>query len=232
MKSPKHKLVYFLVCFLVGFAYKTEGQTYFKVDADSVRLLQGELILKNKTRNIPGVLLNTGDGITHFEILKLGAIGDSALAILGQDTLNMVAFGAGDVRGKYYILSQDIPLMPGYYYHPRAFESALDSGNAYRVHALIGFETTYPFDTTTFLRLQYSDTTVKVRASLFSTLKSDVGIHKYLLKYDKVIRSTVKNDVIRLSFFTGLNDQSGNMRLDSMSYMHTELINPAEYSPD
>ena len=68
------------------------AQTYLHVAADTVRVANGELIIDNSTNDIKGLLINTGNGITNFQKLHLTNIGDSAIAIVGQDTLGLNNF--------------------------------------------------------------------------------------------------------------------------------------------
>lgn len=221
------EIICWTILLLTGFLREGRAQTYFRIDADSVRIINGELILQNQTRNIQGTLINIGSGVTTFQKLKLANIGDSAMAILGQDTLNM---NDNNAVGSYYVLSKNIPLQPGYYYHPLAFESALDSGITYHVHALFYFETTFAFDQSSLFRINYSDTVYRERAQLRNTIETANGLKKYSLEYDKVIRSKYHDDTLKLSFYTGLEDVSGRMKLDSLSYMNVEQFTPAKYS--
>lgn len=63
------------------------AQTTLQVKADTVSVRKSELIIENKTRDTLGFLANKGNGRTEFRKLKLKNIGDSAIAIVGQDTL-------------------------------------------------------------------------------------------------------------------------------------------------
>lgn len=80
-----------LLHLLIGLAFSVKAQHTHKISADSV-LLTGdccgtELILENKTSQVNGFLQNNGKGRTSFHKLKLVTVGDSAIAIAGQDTL-------------------------------------------------------------------------------------------------------------------------------------------------
>lgn len=59
-----------------------------KVSKDSVAI-NTELRINNKTKDTRGVLVNTGNGNTVFQRLDLINVGDTAIAIAGQDTLAM-----------------------------------------------------------------------------------------------------------------------------------------------
>lgn len=63
------------------------AQTSLQVKADTVKVRKSELIIENKTRDTLGYLVNIGNGRTEFRKLKLKNLGDSAIAIVGQDTL-------------------------------------------------------------------------------------------------------------------------------------------------
>ncbi|MFB6455575.1 tail fiber domain-containing protein [Chitinophaga sp. Hz27] len=69
------------------------GQKVYQIRADSVRIYNvcdtAELILENKTQQVKGFLFNRGYGRTEFQKLKLQAIGNSRIAITGQDTLDL-----------------------------------------------------------------------------------------------------------------------------------------------
>jgi hypothetical protein len=62
-------------------------QTHLQVIQDSVRLTNGEFILRNNTSSVNGFLYNTGNGITAFKhgLLKI----DDTTYIIGSDTLNI-----------------------------------------------------------------------------------------------------------------------------------------------
>lgn len=80
-----------LIHFLMALCMSVKAQRVHKISADSV-LLTGdccgtELILENKTSTVNGFLKNDGKGRTSFSRLQLVTVGDSAIAIAGQDTL-------------------------------------------------------------------------------------------------------------------------------------------------
>lgn len=83
-------ILLFILCPLLNF-----GQTRLQVVNDSVRVANGELVVRNQTKNIPGVLVNKGNGVTEFRNLKMIKQGDSTLFILGQDTTAITATGTG-----------------------------------------------------------------------------------------------------------------------------------------
>lgn len=86
--------------FIVIFALLCSGlssfsQTNLQVKGDTVKVSKAELIIENKTRDTLGFLANRGNGRTEFRKLELKNLGDSAIAIVGQDTLNYSAGGSG-----------------------------------------------------------------------------------------------------------------------------------------
>jgi len=70
------------------------AQTSLKVTNDTVRVIKAELKLENSTSTTKGFLFNNGTGITQFQRVRLENLGDTAIAIPGQDTLS-VRFGGG-----------------------------------------------------------------------------------------------------------------------------------------
>lgn len=74
---------------------RTVAQTRLQVVSDSVRVSDAELIIRNQTRNVPGILFNKGNGVTEFRNLKMIKAGDSTLFILGEDTTTITATGGG-----------------------------------------------------------------------------------------------------------------------------------------
>lgn len=67
----------------------------YQIRADSVRIYSGcdtaELIIENRTKDTLGFLYNKGNGRTEFRKLRLQAVGSNAIAITGQDTLQLGA---------------------------------------------------------------------------------------------------------------------------------------------
>lgn len=68
------------------------SQSKVQVKKDSVKILNAELVIENESRNVKGVLHNAGNGRTEFKVLQLENLGDTAIAIKGQDT---IAFKGG-----------------------------------------------------------------------------------------------------------------------------------------
>ncbi|MGF6846851.1 hypothetical protein QFZ51_002086 [Chitinophaga sp. W3I9] len=69
------------------------AQHVYQIKADSVRIYNtcdtAELILENRTQDTLGFLFNKGKGRTEFRKMHLSAVGSNAIAITGQDTLNL-----------------------------------------------------------------------------------------------------------------------------------------------
>lgn len=69
------------------------AQTVYQIRADSVRIYNtcdtAELILENRTQDTLGFLFNKGKGRTEFRKMQLSTVGNDAIAITGQDTLNL-----------------------------------------------------------------------------------------------------------------------------------------------
>lgn len=67
------------------------AQQKYQISADSVRIFSdcgiAELIIENKTRYVDGYLFNINAGRSEFKRLELVSVGDSAIAIPGQDTI-------------------------------------------------------------------------------------------------------------------------------------------------
>lgn len=81
------------------------AQHVLSLQSDTVRISNamdsGELVIRNHSRGVPGVLYNKGNGVTEFRTLKFIRVGDSTLAILGQDTTSIVG-GSGAAGNVYY----------------------------------------------------------------------------------------------------------------------------------
>lgn len=71
------------------------AQTAVRVKQDTVTVKDAELIIYNRTRTTPGVLVNKGNGQTEFKLLQLRSLGDTAIALIGQDTLNYSGGASG-----------------------------------------------------------------------------------------------------------------------------------------
>lgn len=82
------------------------------LQSDTIRISSatdsGELVIRNHSRGVPGVLYNKGNGVTEFRTLKFIRVGDSTLAILGQDTTSIV--GGSGVAGNVYYGDPDVLL--------------------------------------------------------------------------------------------------------------------------
>jgi hypothetical protein len=69
------------------------SQHIYPIRADSVRIYSNcdtaELIIENRTKDTLGFLYNKGKGRTEFRKLQLQTIGSTAIAITGQDTLQL-----------------------------------------------------------------------------------------------------------------------------------------------
>jgi hypothetical protein len=78
------------ILLLVIVAVSAQKKMY-AISADSVLVTSdcgsAELIIENNTSNVDGYLHNKEKGRTEFSRLRLVAVGDSAIAIAGQDTL-------------------------------------------------------------------------------------------------------------------------------------------------
>jgi hypothetical protein len=95
----------FILGLLFFFCTRLHAQNVLSLTSDTVRISgstdSGELVLRNHTRNIPGVLYNKGNGITEFRLLRFIRVGDSTLLILGTDTVT-VGPGTGAAGSVYY----------------------------------------------------------------------------------------------------------------------------------
>lgn len=82
-----------IVCLLMGMA--SYAQHIYQIRADSVRIYNtcdtAELILENHTQDTLGFLFNKWKGRTEFRKLRLVPVGDTAVALPGQDTLSLRA---------------------------------------------------------------------------------------------------------------------------------------------
>lgn len=99
--------IFLLLANLAAFSQYT-----YQVKADSFRIYNtcdtAEFILENRTQDTAGFLYNKGKGRTEFRRLQLENIGDSAIAIVGQDTLVIRNLGGG----RYDLLSTNYVLIP------------------------------------------------------------------------------------------------------------------------
>ena len=99
--------------FLAGLlsSLATFAQHIYQIRADSVRIFNicdtAELILENHTRQVKGFLYNKGGGRTEFRQLQLVAVGDSAIAIPGQDTLSLRQMLWSGVMSRCLVIAPD-----------------------------------------------------------------------------------------------------------------------------
>ncbi|WP_423736507.1 PKD domain-containing protein [Chitinophaga caseinilytica] len=103
------KIILFIAWFFIHLgAY---AQHIYQIRADSVRIFNicdtAELIIENRTQNIRGFLYNKGGGRTEFRQLQLVAVGDSAIAIPGQDTLSLRAMLWSGVMKRGLVIAPD-----------------------------------------------------------------------------------------------------------------------------
>jgi hypothetical protein len=82
-----------LICTWLMISQISFGQQIYQIRADSVRIYNvcdtAELILENRTQGVSGFLFNKGRGRTEFRKVRLEKIGNSQIAISGQDTLDL-----------------------------------------------------------------------------------------------------------------------------------------------
>ncbi|MBV8256167.1 MAG: tail fiber domain-containing protein [Chitinophaga sp.] len=95
-----------LLLLLLGASSSAYAQKVYQIRADSVRIYNvcdtAELILENRTSGVNGYLYNKGNGRTEFKKIKLQQIGNSKIAIVGQDTLDLSTMpGIGGVQSIY-----------------------------------------------------------------------------------------------------------------------------------
>lgn len=89
--------------FVLLLAQQSYAQHVYQIRADSVRIYNvcdtAELIIENRTRGVNGFLFNKGNGRTEFRRIQLESIGNSQIAITGQDTLDLSTLpGIGGVE--------------------------------------------------------------------------------------------------------------------------------------
>ncbi len=89
---------YVLTCAWLLLTMISFGQQIYQIRADSVRIYNvcdtAELILENRTQGVTGFLFNKGRGRTEFRKVRLEKIGNSQIAITGQDTLDLSTMSA------------------------------------------------------------------------------------------------------------------------------------------
>ncbi|MBC9929525.1 tail fiber domain-containing protein [Chitinophaga qingshengii] len=82
-----------LLLLLTGWTSTLCAQQIYQIRADSVRIYNvcdtAELIIENRTQGVNGFLYNKGAGRTEFRKVRLEKIGDTQIAITGQDTLDL-----------------------------------------------------------------------------------------------------------------------------------------------
>lgn len=87
------------------------AQHIYQIRADSVRIFNicdtAELIIENHTQHISGFLYNKGGGRTEFRVLQLVSVGDSAIAIPGQDTLSLRQMLWSGVMSRGLVIAPD-----------------------------------------------------------------------------------------------------------------------------
>lgn len=87
------KKIKWLIAILLLQAVNAFSQHVYQIRADSVRIYNicdtAELIIENRTRGVAGFLYNKGNGRTEFRRVRLETIGNSQIAISGQDTLDI-----------------------------------------------------------------------------------------------------------------------------------------------
>ncbi|SEN27553.1 hypothetical protein SAMN04488505_109124 [Chitinophaga rupis] len=71
------------------------SQSTLQVKKDTVIVKKAEFAIENKTRDTLGFLYSTGNGRTQFKRLELVNLGDTALAIVGQDTITYKSANIG-----------------------------------------------------------------------------------------------------------------------------------------
>jgi hypothetical protein len=93
----KQFLTYLLLLCSTAVAYAQSGSN-LQVRRDSIKVLQAEFIIQNRTKDTSGFLFNKGNGSTEFRRLRLVTLGDTAIAIPGQDTVRVKMSGGSVVQ--------------------------------------------------------------------------------------------------------------------------------------
>ncbi|MBC9914054.1 PKD domain-containing protein [Chitinophaga varians] len=87
---------YILCClFAILMLCQAKGQSGLTVKRDTV-IIKNEFVLQNSSRLVPGILFNNGNGYTEFKKMRLENLGDTAIAITGQDTIRFRGGGGGN----------------------------------------------------------------------------------------------------------------------------------------
>lgn len=110
MEMAVNKILPMKYCYLLIvamlLAQGARAQQIYQIRADSVRIYNvcdtAELIIENRTQGTRGFLYNKGAGRTEFRRVRLEKIGQSQIAITGQDTLDLSTLpGIGGVDTIY-----------------------------------------------------------------------------------------------------------------------------------
>ncbi|WP_143304491.1 tail fiber domain-containing protein [Chitinophaga vietnamensis] len=115
------------------------AQKVYQIKADTVRIYNtcdtAELILENRTQNVSGYLFNKGKGRTEFRKIRLQQIGNSKIAITGQDTLDISAMKSASIDTIYrkgdsiaYVKNGIVYAVPAPLY-AETLESVISRGN-------------------------------------------------------------------------------------------------------
>ncbi|MBV8256166.1 MAG: tail fiber domain-containing protein [Chitinophaga sp.] len=87
------------------------AQKIYQIRADSVRIYNvcdtAELIIENRTKDSIGYLFNKGAGRTEFRRIRLQKVGNTKIAIIGQDTLDLATIPGIVGNGNDYIKNQE-----------------------------------------------------------------------------------------------------------------------------
>ncbi|MBC9929526.1 tail fiber domain-containing protein [Chitinophaga qingshengii] len=97
---------FYLLMVAILLVQGAHAQQIYQIRADSVRIYNvcdtAELIIENRTQGTRGFLYNKGAGRTEFRRVRLEKIGQSQIAITGQDTLDLSTLpGIGGVDTIY-----------------------------------------------------------------------------------------------------------------------------------
>ncbi|MFB6455592.1 tail fiber domain-containing protein [Chitinophaga sp. Hz27] len=102
----------FFVTTFVAFLLTTcvYAQKIYQIRADSVRIYNicdtAELIIENRTKDTVGYLFNKGNGRTEFQHIRLQKVGNTKIAIIGQDTLDLATIPGIGGNGNDFIKNQ------------------------------------------------------------------------------------------------------------------------------
>ncbi|SKA40191.1 hypothetical protein SAMN04488128_105137 [Chitinophaga eiseniae] len=118
---------------------QVRGQSSLMVKRDTVAVRNAELLIQNSTRSVPGVLFNNGNGYTEFRKIRLENLGDTALAVTGQDT---VRFKVGLSTGEPFPLVLSVRSLNASQQQLKWWKTPDDLYNAPRVGILGGSQGT------------------------------------------------------------------------------------------